>query len=119
MKLPKHIQLKIDSFKPEYKELKFTDSNSFLLWLRETSETEIIFKDSGQDLIKFFVSESGEILHTEVPSLSNIYNGALLLDNQELIISGDNIAIWIPEFNEVSTIKYEVKKVIRKSHERN
>ncbi|MBP4139653.1 hypothetical protein [Flavobacterium geliluteum] len=119
MSIPKHIQLKISLFIPQYQELKFNNSMEYFEWLKRTSKTEILFKDSGQDLLKFHVAESGEIIDTDIPSLGNIYNGALLLDDPELILSGDTIRIWIPQFNEVSAIKYEVVKVNRKSNDNN
>lgn len=113
-KLPAFIRAKIESFKPEYQDLKFDSSVIYFEWLKQTAETEIFFKDFGQDLIKFHVAKSGEIINTETPSLGNIYNGALLLDDPELIIPGDNIRLWIPQFNEASLIAYPVVKVISK-----
>jgi len=119
MTVPKFIQSKIDSFKPEFQDLKFNSSMKYFEWLKQTSECEIFFKDSGQDLLKFHVAKSGEIIDTDIPSLANIYNGALLLDNMELMLPGDNVLIWIPQFNEVSEIKYPVVKVKRKSNDDN
>jgi len=114
MKQPNFIQSKIDVFKPEYHNLKFENQTHFVAWLVETSKTAIVLEDSGQDLLKLYVAESSEIIHTELPFLANIYNGALLLDDTELLLPGDTIAIWIPQFNEVSSLKYKVKKVLRK-----
>jgi len=112
--LPKHIQLKIKSFTPKYKDLTFTTTEDFIKWRDSVCECQIILKDVGQDLMSFYLAESGEILHTEIPSLGKIYNGALLLDTIELILPGDIISVWIPMFNEVTAFKYEVEKVIRK-----
>ncbi|MDQ8012015.1 MAG: hypothetical protein REI96_06185 [Flavobacterium nitrogenifigens] len=113
MNLPKILQQKITEFTPQYNELKFDSSEEFLKWLKEKTKTEIFFKDTGQDLIKFHVDEFGEILHTELASLGSIYNGSLLLDDTELLLEGDNISVWVTMFREVSTFKYEVKEVIR------
>lgn len=114
MKIPKNLQKKIADFKPQYNELSFESSEKFLEWLKETTEIEIFLEDSHQDLIKFNVAKSGEIIHAELPSMANLYNGSLLLYHIDLILPGDNIVLWIPQFNDINVIKYVVEKVIRK-----
>ena len=114
MNIPKYIQSKINDFTPKFKDVKFDNETEFLKWLVETTKVAIVLEDAGQDLIKFWIAESGEILHTELPNLASIYNGSLLLDNPELILKGDQISIWNINFKELMTIKYKVKKVLRK-----
>jgi len=117
MKLPNFLDAKIKAFKPEFSELKFDDHQEFVDWLKKTTKTEIYFEDKGQDFIKLHVAESGEIIHVEVPSLGSIYNGSLLLDDTELIIKGDFVALWLTSSEEVTVIKYGVKKIIRHNNE--
>lgn len=115
MKLQAFIQSKIDAFRPEYQDLKFKNEEAFLIWLVETTEVAVVLKDSGQDLLKLYVAKSGEVIHTEIPTLGNIYNGSLLLDNTEIMIASDHIRLWVPKFKDVVQFKYEVEKVLRKS----
>ncbi len=114
MSIPECYRQQIAVFKPEFKDLKFDSSEEFSSWLKANTQIEIFFEDSGQDLIKFNVAASGEILHTEIPSLGHIYNGSLLLDNQELLIKGYEVAVWTPDLNEGGIIKYPILKVVRK-----
>lgn len=113
MNIPEKFRSKIAGFKPEYKNQKFDTPEDFLSWLKVHTEIEIFLEDQGQDLIKFNVAASGEILQTEIPSLGDIYNGALLVDNIDLLKAGDEISIWTPDLNEGGTIKYPILKIIR------
>jgi len=47
----------------QFKEITFKSETEFNEWLEKTTHKKIFFKDKGQDLMKLWVSESGEILH--------------------------------------------------------
>lgn len=111
--LPPFIQDKIKAYAPQYAHLKFENRELFVEWFRATTKMQIDLIDEGQDLIRFYIAENGEVIDTEIQALGNIYNGALLLDDPELISIGDDIALWLPKFEEVSIIKYPVKQIIR------
>jgi hypothetical protein len=113
MKIPTYVKIKIADFKPKYKDLQFESEEAFQTWLKSKSVAKITFEDEMQDLMSFDISEEGEILNTEMPNLGNIYNGSLLLNDLKLIYVGQNITVWMPEFNEATTIKYKVESVIK------
>lgn len=52
----------------QFKEITFKSETEFNEWLEKTTHKKIFFKDKGQDLMKLWVSESGEILHANMQS---------------------------------------------------
>lgn len=112
--LPDFLIKKIEAFVPKYTDVKFDNDESFRAWLNEVTDIEIVFEDQGQDLMRFYVAENSEIVHVELPQLGNIYNGALLLDDNDFIMEGDYASLYIPQFDEPSQIKYLISQIIYK-----
>ena len=59
--------------KAQYQNLQFDDREAFNGWLDETTHCTVEFQDMGQDLIKIWVAQSGEILHANLQA--SIWNG--------------------------------------------
>jgi hypothetical protein len=100
----------IRNYKPQYVDLKFASSQEFDVWLEETTKYKVTFQDEGQDLIRFYIAENMEIIHTHINSLASIYNGAVVTNGvpQELAM----LQIYNPKFDETQYIKYQIDRVI-------
>ena len=59
--------------KPQYKNLNFDTPEDFDQWLQATYHCTVEFQDMGQDLLKIWLAESGEILHANLQA--SIWNG--------------------------------------------
>ena len=59
--------------KPQYKNLTFETPEGFDQWLQATCYCTVEFQDMGQDLLKIWLAESGEILHANLQA--GIWNG--------------------------------------------
>jgi len=59
--------------KPIYKDVSFESEKEFQAWLKKTTVCEIEFEDHGQDLMKIWIAENGEILHANLQA--SIWNG--------------------------------------------
>ena len=59
--------------KAQYKNLKFDTPEDFDHWLQATYHCTVEFQDMGQDLLKIWLAESGEIIHANLQA--SIWNG--------------------------------------------
>ena len=74
----------------QFKEITFKSEAEFNEWLEKTTYKKIFFKDKGQDLMKIWIAESGEILHANLQS--SIWNGRFV--NMENLEKGSFIQFW-------------------------
>lgn len=88
----------------KYINLTFNKKAEFDKWLKETSYKTIWFKDNGQDLLKIWVAESGEILHANTQA--RIWNGKFI--DMENISEGKNIRFWNKELQEWDEKTFEI-----------
>ena len=86
---------------PQFKEKRFNSDEELNQWLDEISKYEITLRDFGQDMLKLWVHESGEILYSMFFSI--IYFGKFL--NTDALKEGEPIEIW--EDDEQKYIKYQ------------
>lgn len=49
---------------PQFKDLKFHSDAEFEKWLKGMKPTQIDFVDTGRDMFRIWIHESGEILHS-------------------------------------------------------
>jgi hypothetical protein len=54
--------------KPKYKDLKFKSEKEFQKWLNKTTKIEIEFEDDGQDFLRWWLDENGEVLYSDLQS---------------------------------------------------
>ncbi|MDD4217468.1 MAG: hypothetical protein PHZ24_09060 [Bacteroidales bacterium] len=106
------LKLKRDTnMRPQFKHITFKDIADFRHWLDKNTHIEILLKDNGLDLTKFWVHESGEIIHANAHS--TIYNG-LFIDVEKLI-EGCPIRVWKEQPNEyVALEELVVEHIYRK-----
>ncbi len=106
--------MKIDEqkqkYKAEYKDLKFKSKQEFDKWLVEKTKYEIEFVDNGQDCLKWFIDNGGEVLHSE--KQSSIWNGELV-DLYSLRV-GKNIEIMEVEKQANRVLDFVVKTKVGK-----
>jgi hypothetical protein len=50
--------------KHEYRDLKFKSDNEFKEWLLSKTKKIIEFVDEGQDCLRWYIDEGGEVLHS-------------------------------------------------------
>lgn len=67
----------MNRYKPQYKNLRFKDRASFDKWLEETAHYIVEFEDHGQDFLKWWLDERGEVLHSD-PYQSSVWNGTIV-----------------------------------------
>lgn len=76
--------------KPIYKKLTFKNKRMFEKWLNKTTYKQIVFEDNGQDLMKIWIAESGEIINCN--QQSSIWNGKFV--DLVMLEVGLNIDFW-------------------------
>ena len=74
----------------QFKEITFKSETEFNEWLEKTTYKKIFFKDKGQDLMKIWIAESGEILHANLQS--SIWNGRFV--NMKTLAKNTNLCLW-------------------------
>lgn len=74
----------------QFKEITFKSETEFNKWLEKTTHKKIFFKDKGQDLLKIWIAESGEILHANLQC--SIWNGRFV--NMENLEKGSFLQLW-------------------------
>jgi len=92
--------------KAKYKDIKFKTAEAFEKWLKETTKWEIELEDMGQDFLRFYVAENGEILHA-APFGASLWNGQFIITNKIFLHEGGKIVF--PQTQ--SELKYPIKKV--------
>ena len=88
----------------QFKEITFKSEKEFNEWLEKTTHEKIFLKDKGQDLMKLWVSESGEILHANMQS--SIWNGRFV--NMETLAKNTNLCLWNNQTSEWDIMNFEV-----------
>ena len=88
----------------QFKEITFKSETEFNEWLEKTTQKKIFLKDKGQDLMKLWVSESGEILHANMQS--SIWNGRFV--NMETLAKNTNLCLWNNQTSEWDVMNFEV-----------
>ena len=88
----------------QFKEITFKSEKEFNEWLEKTTHKKIFLKDKGQDLMKLWVSESGEILHANMQS--SIWNGRFV--NMETLAKNINLCLWNNQTSEWDVMNFEV-----------
>lgn len=88
----------------QFKEITFKSETEFNGWLEKTTHKKIFLKDKGQDLMKLWVSESGEILHANMQS--SIWNGRFV--NMETLAKNTNLCLWDNQTSEWDVMNFEV-----------
>lgn len=88
----------------QFKEITFKSQTEFNEWLEKTTHKKIFLKDKGQDLMKLWVSESGEILHANLQS--SIWNGRFV--NMETLAKNTNLCLWNNQTSEWDVMNFEV-----------
>lgn len=88
----------------QFKEITFKSETEFNEWLEKTTHKKIFLKDKGQDLMKLWVSESGEILHANMQS--SIWNGRFV--NMETLAKNTNLCLWNNQTSEWDVMNFEV-----------
>lgn len=88
----------------KFKEITFKSETEFNEWLEKTTHKKIFLKDKGQDLMKLWVSESGEILHANMQS--SIWNGRFV--NMETLAKNTNLCLWNNQTSEWDVMNFEV-----------
>ena len=88
----------------QFKEITFKSEKEFNEWLEKTTHKKIFLKDKGQDLMKLWVSESGEILHANMQS--SIWNGRFV--NMETLAKNTNLCLWNNQTSEWDVMNFEV-----------
>ena len=91
----------------QFKELMFKSETEFNEWLEKTTHKKIFLKDKGQDLMKLWVSESGEILHANMQSY--IWNGRFV--NMETLAKNTHLCLWNNQTSEWDVMNFEVDVV--------
>lgn len=91
-------------FTPQFKELKFKTNPAFEEWLKKTTAKKVFFKDNGQDLLKIWVHESGEILHCNLQGV--VWNGMFV--NLDALAEGSKAQFWYSEYKEWVVVDFEV-----------
>lgn len=96
-------------YNTEYKDLKFKNEVQFKKWLGETATYVIEFEDNGQDCLKWWIDNGGEVLHSRMQS--NAWNG-MIVDLTELVIGND---VGVMDVEEQQTVYYDfiVKKITK------
>lgn len=88
----------------KYKDLKFESEQAFEGWLSEMSYKTVYFRDKGQDLLKIWIAESGEILHANLQA--SIWNGRFV--NMETLAKNTNLCLWNNEKKEWDVMNFEI-----------
>lgn len=88
----------------QFKEITFKSETEFNEWLEKTTHKKIFLKDKGQDLMKLWVSESGEISHANMQS--SIWNGRFV--NMETLAKNTNLCLWNNQTSEWDVMNFEV-----------
>lgn len=88
----------------QFKEITFKSEKEFNEWLEKTTHKKIFLKDKGQDLMKLWVSESGEILNANMQS--SIWNGRFV--NMETLDKNTNLCLWNNQTSEWDVMNFEV-----------
>lgn len=88
----------------QFKEITFKSETEFNEWLEKTTHKKIFLKDKGQDLMKLWVSESGEILHANMQS--SIWNDQFV--NMERLAKNTNLCLWNNKTSEWDVMNFEV-----------
>lgn len=70
------IDEKKQKYKSAYRDLKFKSKKHFQVWLNKIMKYEISFVDKGQDCLKWFLDEGGEVLNSNLQS--SVWNGELV-----------------------------------------
>lgn len=70
------IDEKKQKYKSAYRDLKFKSKKHFQVWLNKITKYEISFVDKGQDCLKWFLDEGGEVLNSNLQS--SVWNGELV-----------------------------------------
>lgn len=89
------IDPSLQKYDPEYKDLKFTGEDpekEFELWLCDKARYIVEFEDHGQDCLKWYLDEGGEVLHSVLQS--RVWNGKVV--DLEMLRTGKNIGIMDP-----------------------
>ena len=88
----------------QFKEITFKSETEFNEWLKKITHKKIFLKDKGQDLMKLWVSESGEILHANMQS--SIWNGRFV--NMDTLAKNTNLCLWNNQTSEWDVMNFEV-----------
>lgn len=88
----------------QFKEITFRGEAEFNEWLEKTTYKKIFFKDKGQDLMKIWIAESGEILHANLQS--SIWNGRFV--NMENLEKDSFIQFWNNSKSEWDIMSFEI-----------
>lgn len=88
----------------QFKEIRFKTEADFKEWLEKTTFKKIFLKDKGQDLMKLWISESGEILNANMQSL--IWNGRFV--NLETLAKNTNLCFWNKDKSEWDVMDFEI-----------
>lgn len=88
----------------QFKEITFKSETEFNEWLEKITHKKIFLKDKGQDLMKLWVSESGEILHANMQS--SIWNGRFV--NMDTLAKNTNLCLWNNQTSEWDVMNFEV-----------
>lgn len=91
-----------------FKNKKFETEVEFYKWLDETTYKIIFFKDNGQDLLKLWISESGEIIHTNLQMY--IWTGRFI--NLNTLKEDCYIQMWNTQLNEWVTMDFFVIDIV-------
>ena len=91
----------------KFKEITFKTEADFNEWLEKTTFKKIFLKDKGQDLMKLWISESGEILNANMQS--SIWNGRFV--NLETLAKNTNLCLWNKDKSEWDVMNFEIRLV--------
>jgi len=59
-----------------YKTKKFDTKKEFEVWLKKTAKYLVHIEDRGQDFLKWWLDDRGEVLHSDMQS--SVWNGKIV-----------------------------------------
>ncbi|RWX03389.1 hypothetical protein [Flavobacterium cerinum] len=99
-------------YTPKYKAFKFNNQSEFDIWLEKTTAYVVEFFDDGQDLLKIYVAENNEIIHSEYFGSAHLYNGAFIVENP---VEFHGLKIYNPNYQaDPYYLKFTISNISKK-----
>ena len=97
----------MQKYKQQYKSKRFKSEATFQKWLSAKTVFEISFKDFGQDCLKWYIDDGGEVLHSNLQS--SVWNGELVALSK--LKRQQNIQVLNTKEQSYMTLDFVVKSI--------